>query len=133
MSSVHTVTRVDATCTDLLTCIYNLNSIEASMFYDLVKNGPATLDDVARWVSRDRSTVHRGLQKLVGAGLVYKEVKGLTAGGYCHVYRAVEIQKIKADAEAKVNEICDGLKRLIDRFEYDVVREKSRIRTPASK
>ncbi|MEM3670274.1 MAG: helix-turn-helix domain-containing protein [Thermoprotei archaeon] len=120
MSGVQFVVRADASCTDLLDCLYNLNSIESRMFFTLANQGAMTLDQLAAKVGRDRTTTHRSLQKLVGAGLVYKRSTGLPGGGYCHVYSAVELSKIRRQAELKVNEICKGLRRLIDRFEDDV-------------
>ncbi len=118
--SLQNLTRKNATCNELLCSIYNLNPVDLDIFYRLVGGEPAGLDELAGSVKRDRSTVHRSLQKLVGTGLSYKEVRGLKEGGYYHVYAATELSKIKSMATVRVGEITAGLERMLRNFESDV-------------
>ena len=131
MSSIALLTRRGASCSDLLNCLYDLTPVESELFYILIKNSPKTLDQLAKLIKRDRSTTHRCLQKLVSAGLSYKETKGLKEGGYYHVYSATELSKIKNQSEQKVDEVCTSLRRLIESFETDVRRHLKSV-TPAS-
>ena len=120
MSSIQFLTRRGATCTDLLSCLYGLKPLEVQVFYELVGKGKATVDEVSGAVSRDRTTVHRGLSKLVSAGLAYRQSIGLKDGGYKYVYSAVEAPRIREQAETKVQEIAASLQRLVDSFERDI-------------
>lgn len=131
MESVGSLTRKGATCTELLICLYDLKQTDTEILYDVARKDEATLDEIADSVKRDRSTVHRTLSKLVSLNLVYKRVKTLEEGGYYHVYSAVEEERIKDQARARVREITDGLEMLIDNFAADFHRHV-RVRPQAS-
>jgi predicted transcriptional regulator len=120
MNSVQLITRKGATCTELLSCLYNLTPTESRIFYELLRRGPSSLDQISTAINRDRTSTHRCLQKLVGAGLAYKETMGLAGGGYYHLYSAVEPSKVKQQSKLKVREICRSLEKLIRTFEEDV-------------
>jgi len=120
MNTLQPITTKKATCTDLLTCLYNLKPTDTEILLTVAKNPQATLDDIATKVQRDRSSVHRCLAKLVTAGLVTKEAKSIKGGGYYHVYSMVEPQKIKKHAKERVKEITESLNGLISSFESDL-------------
>lgn len=120
--SLQILTRKNASCNELLCSIYNLGPVDLDIFYRLAGGEAASLDELAQKVRRDRSTVHRSLQKLVGTGLCYKEVRGLKEGGYYHVYSATELGKIKEMAGERVGEITAGLERMLRNFGSDVKR-----------
>ena len=122
MDNIQLLTRRGATCSDLLSCLYNLKPIDLDVFIEVAKNENATLDQIAEKVQRDRSSTHRCLAKLVSLGLVYKQSKTLKGGGYYHIYSIVEISKIQGHARQRVEEITNGLERLIDNFESDFNR-----------
>ncbi len=118
--SLQILTRRNASCNDLLCAVYNLNSVDLDLFYQLAGGKTASLDELAHQVKRDRSTVHRSLQKLVSNGLCYKETRALRDGGYYHLYNATELPKIKQQAEMRVGEITASLERMLRNFESDV-------------
>jgi predicted transcriptional regulator len=122
MDSIELLTRKGATCSDLLSCLYNLKPIDLEIFLEVARKDDATLDQIAESVQRDRSSIHRCLAKLVSAGLVHKQSRTLKGGGYYHVYKAVEPSKIKEQARQKVKEITGGLEDLIDNFESDFTK-----------
>ena len=87
---------------------------------EVAKKENSTLDQIAQTVERDRSSTHRCLSKLVTAGLVHKESKGLKIGGYYHVYSMVEPTRIKQHAIQKVQEITESLQTLVNNFDSDL-------------
>lgn len=118
--SLQLLTRRNASCNELLCTIYNLNPVDLEIFYQLAGGRTAGLDELASAVKRDRSTVHRSLQKLVGGGLGYKEVKSLKDGGYYHVYGATELSTIRKQAEQRVKDLTTSLEKMLHNFESDV-------------
>ena len=122
MDSIQLLTRKGATCSDLLSCLYNLKTIDLEVFLEVARKDCATLDQVSESVQRDRSSIHRCLSKLVSAGLVHKQSRTLKSGGYYHVYSVVEPSKIKEQARQKVKEITEGLEDLINNFESDFTK-----------
>ena len=120
MDSIQLLTRKGATCSDLLSCLYNLKAIDLEVFLEVAKNENSTLTQIAELVHRDRSSTHRCLSKLVSAGLVHKQSKTIKGGGYYHVYSMVEASKIKEYARQRVKEITESLEILIENFESDL-------------
>ena len=123
MTSIQVLTRRGATCSDLLSCLYNLKPIDIEVFLEVARNDNATLTQIAELVHRDRSSTHRCLSKLVSAGLVHKQSKTLKGGGYYHVYSMVEASKIKEYAKQRVKEITESLESLIENFESDLTKQ----------
>jgi predicted transcriptional regulator len=129
MNSIQVLTRKGATCSDLLSCLYNLKPSDIEVFLEVARNENATLTQIAELTNRDRSSTHRCLSKLVSAGLVHKQSKSLRGGGYYHVYSITEVIKIKEYARQRVKEITEGLENLIENFESDLrkhLEQKSR-------
>jgi predicted transcriptional regulator len=79
-----------------------------------------TLDDISQEADRDRTTVFKSLQKLVKVGICNKETKTMKDGGYYHVYSAIDLETFKLETEKRVNELKDGLDRILKKFEEDM-------------
>jgi predicted transcriptional regulator len=120
MDSIQSLTRRGATCSELLSCLYNLKPIDMEVFLEVAKNENSTLTQIAELVHRDRSSIHRCLSKLVSTGLVHKQSKTLEGGGYYHIYSMADPDQIKEYARQRVKEITDSLKSLIENFESDL-------------
>jgi predicted transcriptional regulator len=120
--SLQLLTRKNASCNELLCTIYNLNPVDLEIFYQLAGGKPANLDEIAQNIKRDRSTIHRSLQKLVSNQLCYKETRALKDGGYYHLYSATELSKIREKAEVRVKEITASFDKMLRNFESDVRR-----------
>jgi predicted transcriptional regulator len=120
MESINLLTKKGASCTDLLTCLYNLKPSDLEVLLVLAKNENATLDQIAKKVQKDRSSVHRCLSKLVSINLVNRQTKSLKGGGYYHTYAMQEPALIKKQATERVKEITESLQSLIESFESDL-------------
>jgi len=122
-SPIKTITRVNSTVKDLFIYLYDLSSLELDLLFILIKNKKSmTLEELAKKVDRDKSSVFRSLQKLVGLGICIKETKTLKEGGYYHVYSAIDIESFKIETEKRVKELEDSFHRLLRKFEEDLGR-----------
>ena len=120
MESINLLTKKGASCTDLLTCLYNLKPSDLEALLALAKNENATLDQIAKILQKDRSSVHRCLSKLVSINLVNRQSKSLKGGGYYHTYAMLDPATIKKHALERVKEITESLETLVDSFESDL-------------
>ena len=120
MDTIQILTKKNATCEDLLVCLYNLKPTDIQVLIQVARNQNATLDQIAKLVQRDRTSVHRCLSKLVTANLVTKQTRTLKGGGYYHAYTMVEPEKIKKQARERVEEITESLGALVESFEQDL-------------
>jgi predicted transcriptional regulator len=120
MESINAVTKKGASCTDLLTCLYNLKPTDIEVLQAVAKNENASLYQIATKVQKDRSSVHRCLSKLVSINLVNKQTKTIKGGGYYHTYSMLDPVLIKKHARERVTEITESLQMLIDNFDSDL-------------
>jgi predicted transcriptional regulator len=115
------ITRLNATAKDLLIYIFDLNPLDVDVLFLLMKNKkPMTLDVIAKKLSRDKTTVSRSTQKLIGVGLCVKDVTPLKGGGYYNVYTAVEPGTFKQQTEVRIKEIQLSFERIMQKFEEDI-------------
>jgi predicted transcriptional regulator len=127
MESINQLKKKGATCTDLLTCLYNLKPTDIEVLMALAQNENSTLDQIAATVQKDRSSVHRCLSKLVSLNLVNKQTKTLKKGGYYHTYAMLETATIKKHAQERAKEITQSLQALIDNFETDLEKTRAKL------
>jgi predicted transcriptional regulator len=120
MESINLLTKKGASCTDLLTCLYNLKPSDLEVLLAVAKNENASLDQISKIVQKDRSSVHRCLSKLVSANLVNRQTKSIKGGGYYHTYAMLDPETIRKHALERVREITQSLQALIDNFELDL-------------
>jgi len=120
-SPIKTITRMNSTVKDLFIYMYDLSPLELDLLFILIKNKKSmTLEELAKKVDRDKSTVFRSLQKLVDLGICNKETKTLKEGGYYHAYSGIDIESFKLETEKRVKELEDSFHRLLKKFEEDL-------------
>lgn len=118
---ITSITRMNSSLRDLFIYLYDLSPLELDMLFILIKNKkPLTLEELAKKVDRDKSTIFRGLQKMVSLGICVKETKTLKEGGYFHTYSAIDIESFKIETEKRVKELEDSFHRILRRFEEDM-------------
>lgn len=122
MASLGVLASGTATCADLLQCVLDLNELERDAYFCLVAAPERTLDDLADRLRRERSTVHRAVAKLVSLGLATKENRGTAGGGYRHVYRAVEPERVASLLDARFAEARARAESLLATFPRDARR-----------
>ena len=79
-----------------------------------------TLEELTRELDRDKSTVFRSLQKLVGLGICLKETRTIKEGGLYHVYSAIDIESFRLETEKRVKELEKSFNRILKKFQTDM-------------
>jgi predicted transcriptional regulator len=117
---------MNSTVKDLFIYLYNLSPLELEILLTLIGNDKKfnkrsmTLEELTQEVDRDKSTVFRSLQKLVGLGICLKETKTIREGGLYHVYSAIDIESFKIETEKRVKELEKSFHRILKKFEADM-------------
>lgn len=107
----------EASCKDIVKCLYRLTDFELAIYRKLVKQGLQKADDLAPVLKKDRSTVYRALQKLVSSGLAFRDTKTIDRGGYYHVYTAVSPEALKQKLHKCADDWFDNMNAAIDDFD----------------
>lgn len=106
-----------ATCKDVVQCVFSLGDIELKILKRLSRKGAARTDELAKWLRRDQSIIHRGLQKLMACGLVFKEKETIEQGGYFYIYTALPLAKIKKKVKQCIDEWHEGMTDALKDFD----------------
>ncbi len=106
-----------ATCRDIVKCVYGLSDFELLIYKRLAKQGPLRADDLVPSLKKDRSTVYRALQRLVTSGLAFRDTKTIERGGYYHVYTAVPPAQLKERLRRCADDWFENMRGAIDDFD----------------
>jgi predicted transcriptional regulator len=108
----------DMVCEGLLECFHGLKQLDRQVFQRLVgAETPLTIDEIAEEVDRERSTAYRAVQRLLQAGFIQKEQVNYDQGGYYHVYRPTDPEKVADDMQRMLNDWYAKMGQLIQEFE----------------
>jgi predicted transcriptional regulator len=110
--------RQDMSCEGLLECFHGLGRPERNCYQVVVDaEEPLTVDEIADQVGRERSTIYRSIQRLLQAGLVQKEQINYDDGGYYHVYKPRDPDKVTDEMQRLLNDWYATMGQLIRAFE----------------
>jgi predicted transcriptional regulator len=123
-SSITPVIRLNSTVKELLIYLFDLSTLDFEILLFLIKIHPESisLEDLARKVNRDKSTVFRSLKKLVSQRIVTKETRTLKERGYFHVYASIDKRTLKKEIENRVTEIKNNFNRLLKHYDNELDR-----------
>ncbi len=106
-------------CADMLCRLFDLNELDLRL-YRLLVNQPYRTRVLANVIDRDRSTVHRSLQRLVSTGLCKRVCCPVDGGGRYFMYRAapptVVKQQVKDCIDSWYKHMQEALTYLIEDF-----------------
>jgi predicted transcriptional regulator len=100
-------------CADLVKCVFNLSITDMSILRLFSEKDGRTIKDITREIKKDRSTVHRSLEKLISCKLCYKERKGGENRGFVDYYYKIPNQEIYKKAEFYLDQCYIKIKGLI--------------------
>ncbi len=107
---------VDFTCkqinaNDLIKCTFGLNKTELRIFLFLLKSKLCiNSSEIAKHLSLDRTTIQKGMKKMLEKGIVERRQDNLDSGGYVLLYCV----KKKPELEKKMKEILASWKQNVD-------------------
>ncbi|WP_089820656.1 helix-turn-helix domain-containing protein [Halogranum amylolyticum] len=116
-NSMSELIQQDMECEGLLECMHGLKELDKRCFQVLTESAePLTVDEVAEQVGRERSTAYRSVQRLLQTGFIQKEQVNYDQGGYYHVYRPTNPEKIADEMQTMLNEWYAKMGQLIHEF-----------------
>lgn len=116
-NSMSELIQQDMECEGLLECMHGLKELDKRCFQVLTTSGePLTVDEVADTVGRERSTAYRSIQRLLQTGFIQKEQVNYEQGGYYHVYRPTDPERIADEMQGMLNEWYAKMGQLIHEF-----------------
>ncbi|MCL4314865.1 MAG: hypothetical protein M1454_03980 [Candidatus Thermoplasmatota archaeon] len=126
MDRIHSIARRDLRCEDVLRSLYDINDIECRAFFVLSSVGSATLDEMAELLHKERSSVHRILEKLVSLRLCYKESESIRGGGHKNIYYAIPPGSVRNDAVSILEDFYLAMKEKAECLDQYIAMEISK-------
>jgi len=107
----------DMQCEGLLECVHGLKELDKECFQVIVRSDdPLTIDEIADEIDRERSTAYRAVQRLLQAGFIQKEQVNYDQGGYYHVYKPTDPDRVADDMQRMLNDWYAQMGQLISEF-----------------
>ncbi|MFW5938563.1 MAG: helix-turn-helix domain-containing protein [Halanaeroarchaeum sp.] len=107
----------DMQCEGLLECVHGLKELDKECFQVIVRsNGPLTIDEIAEEIDRERSTAYRAVQRLLQSGFIQKEQVNYDQGGYYHVYKPTDPDRVADEMQRTLNDWYAQMGQLISEF-----------------
>ncbi len=120
--SIPEMIRGDFKCEDIAQCILGLKSIDIETYKMLVARGPMTAETLGELLNRERSTAYRSLQNLIGCGLVHRETRTISSGGYYYEYIPLDPCRMKEMVMGNIDEWYDKMKKLVADIDKDLIK-----------
>ncbi|MCZ7399161.1 MAG: TrmB family transcriptional regulator [Candidatus Methanoperedens sp.] len=120
--SIPEMIRGDFKCEDIAKCILGLKNIDIDAYKMLVTKGPMTAEHLGELLNRERSTAYRSLQSLMVCGLVYRETKTISEGGYYYEYIALDPCKMKEKVAGNIYEWYNKMKKLVGDIDKEIMK-----------
>jgi len=121
--SIPEMIRGDYKCDDIAKCILGLKNIDIETYRALVSKGPMTAERLGEVLKRERTTAYRSLQNLMGCGLVYRETKTISSGGYFYEYIALDPCRMKSMVMGNIDEWYNKMKKLVADIDKDIMKQ----------
>lgn len=106
----------EGSCEDLLKFLFNLNDLDIKILELLKDTEEISVVDLAKKLSKDRSTIYRSLQKLVSCGLCSKTTRCLESGGYYHSYKILPKDELKKQLKKVARDVYETMIAIIESF-----------------
>ncbi|MEM0301564.1 MAG: helix-turn-helix domain-containing protein [Archaeoglobaceae archaeon] len=105
-------------CNSIFECFFGLNSQDVRVYFALL-DGLEKVEDLSSALRKKEISVYRSLQKLMIAGLAYREKKMLPGGGYYFVYKAMPKEFVAREIESLMNSFCEQVRIFLRDFLAD--------------
>ncbi len=121
--SIPEMIRGDFKCDDIAKCILGLKNIDLDAYKILIAKGPMNAERLGELLNRERSTAYRSLQNLMVCGLVHRETRTISAGGYYYEYVALEPQRMKDMVQGNIDAWYNKMKLLVADIDKDIMKK----------
>ncbi|MCS7119312.1 MAG: helix-turn-helix domain-containing protein [Archaeoglobaceae archaeon] len=100
-----------------LKCAFDISCFDMEVYITLLKKNPATVEEIAEILDKDKSTVYKSLQKLIEKSFVERDYRILRSGGYRYLYKPIPFEEFKKRMTKAIEIWAKSLLELIHSME----------------
>ncbi|MCG3260966.1 MAG: MarR family transcriptional regulator [Candidatus Heimdallarchaeota archaeon] len=110
----------EITCFEIIKASYALSDNELEIMMCIKNIQPVDIKGIAKIIPKDRATISRSIQRLMGIGIVRKTKINLERGGFKYLYSSMSVEELKTKLIELINRISKNMKYAIS----DLTEEK---------
>jgi len=101
---------------ELIRCSFDLNKTEYRIFHFLVKHKSQaySIKEIAKKLNLDRTSIQKGMKKLIERNLVVRRQTNLKNGGFIYYYLLKDKAQIKNEIKKLLDNWTNNAKKVID-------------------
>ena len=104
-------------CFDVIGCLFNLRETDVLVLQLLSMKNGKTIAEIAHKLKKDRSTIHRSLEKLLSSHLCFKERKSGKTRGFADYYFRLPEHEILRVTEKNLDACYSKIKKMLHSIE----------------
>ena len=104
-------------CIDLIKYIFNLNDTDIRVLKSFSGDKGNTIAGISKKLKKDRSTIHRSLEKLISCRICYKERKSGKIRGFVDYYYRIPLKEIYKKSEKKLDQCYTKIKKMLSELD----------------
>ena len=85
----------EITCFEIIKAAYALSENELEIMMCIKNIQPVDIKGIAEIIPKDRATISRSIQRLMGIGVVRKTKINLERGGFKYLYSSMSVEELK--------------------------------------
>ncbi|MHA1238867.1 MAG: helix-turn-helix domain-containing protein [Candidatus Odinarchaeia archaeon] len=97
-------------------CTLGLQETEMETYITLLKNGPLTVQQLAKKINKSRPTAQRILMQLMSKEIVYRRKYPYLNGGYTYIYEAIPLEDMKKKIIERIKKWCSKAIKVIEKY-----------------
>ena len=114
MKALSTMARLESPdCFDVVQCIFSLTDTDLMVFKNVPTENGIKAKEIALIIGKDRSTVQRSLDKLISAGMCFKEKKTNETRGYSYIYIRISDRELFKMTEGNLDRCYDKVRKAL--------------------
>ncbi|MEM2325161.1 MAG: helix-turn-helix domain-containing protein [Archaeoglobaceae archaeon] len=99
-------------CKSIFQCFFGLNAEDVRV-YEVLLKGFGRVEEISKALGKRENSVYKSLQKLLIAGLAYREKRTIDGGGYYFIYKPTPKEEIAREIETLIRELCEKVKEVL--------------------
>ena len=113
----------DVTCFDIIKASYALSENELEIMMCIKNIQPVDIKSITEIIPKDRATISRSIQRLMGIGIVRKTKISLERGGYKYLYSSISVQELKTKLTELIKRITTNMESAISALTEEKCKE----------
>ena len=113
----------DITCFDIIKAAYALSENEIEIMMCIKNIQPADIKAITEIIPKDRATISRSIQRLMGIGIVRKTKINLERGGFKYLYSTLSVEELKIKLKELILRISENMDFAISNLTEEKCKE----------